>query len=129
MVINNSTLATNIWTEVKAKIVAGTSGVDIRGSYNDQNPSKSQVVIDPAIIRRSLDKFGGDSNKAITVVIECYASTPKLADELRDEVSTIIEADDIVGIDLKEIDEDWAFTDPGDNKFNSVALSCLYSKD
>ena len=82
MAISDSTISTDIWTEIKNKLVAGLSGVDIRGEYNDKNPNKKQVVIQNVLVPEVFDKFDDtEGSKIATVIIFCYAATPKEANQ------------------------------------------------
>lgn len=131
MAINDVTIAKDIFTSIKNKLVAGLSGVSVNATYNDKNKGKGQVVITPAFVNESFDKFGGsEGKKAITVILTIYADKPLTMDQTADEVRVLIKANDISGIDLIGIEEDYAFDlSNTENKLHSKTLSIGYMRE
>ena len=130
MTINDATIAKDIFTSVRTKLVAGLSGISVNAVYNDKNNSKGQVVITPAFVNEELDKFGGtEGKKAITVVLTVYAEKPLTMDTTADSVRVLIKANDLVGMSLVSIDEDYAFNLSLEDKLHSKTLSCAYLRE
>lgn len=131
MSIADATISNDVFTDIRTKLVAGLSGVSVNAVYNDKNNGKNQVVITPAFVNESFDKFGGtEGKKAITVILTMYQNTTLALDQLADSVRTIVKANDVDGIDLVSIDEDYAFNLSNDeDKLHSKTFSCAYQRE
>jgi hypothetical protein len=131
MAINDATIAKDVFISIRTKLVAGLSGISVNAAYNDKNNSKGQVVITPAFVNEDFDKFGGtEGKKAITVLLTIYAVSPLTMDEITDQVRVLIKQNDISGIDLIGIDEDYAFNlSNSEDKLHSKSLSCGFMRE
>lgn len=130
MTINDSTIAKDVFTSIRTKLVAGLSGVSVNAVYNDKNNGKGQVVITPAFVNEDLDKFNAtEGKKAITVILTVYADLPRTMDVNADAVRVLIKQNDIEGISLVSIDEDYAFNLSLEDKLHAKTLSCAYLRE
>jgi len=130
LTINDATISVDIFTDIRTKLVAGLSSASVNASYNDRNGGKNQVVITPVSINEDFDKFGGtEGKKAITVVLMMYHSDTLSLDTLCDEVRVAIKANDISGMSLVSIDEDYAFNLSLEDKLHSKSFSCAYLRE
>ena len=141
MAIANNTLSQNVWTDVKAELVAAslettnpstssTTSANITGSYNDKSGAKPQVVISPILMTESDFKFGGTAGKKfINVVIDIYSNKPIYIDQLADQVKAALADNDISGIDLVNVAEDYAFSSPGEQKYHLKSLTFTYVRE
>jgi hypothetical protein len=130
MTINDATIASDVFAAVKTKLVASLTSASVNAVYNDKNGGSNQVVITPAFINEGFDKFGGtEGKKAITVVIMMYHKNTLSLDALSDEVRVALKANDLLGIDLVSIDEDYAFNLSLEDKLHSKSFSCAYLRE
>lgn len=130
MVIADATIVTDIFKSIRSKLVGGLTGVSVKAVYDDSAASRPQVVITPVSVNEGFDKFGGsEGRKNINVIIMTYAQTPLALDTLTDQVRVLLKANDINGMDLIGIDEDYAFNNSLEDKFHSKTLSCAYLRE
>jgi len=129
MTINDSTLNTDVFKAVRSKLVSGLTNTSVKAAYDDSSPSRPQVVITPTSVSEDFDKFGGsEGKKMINVVILTYAQTPLALDTLTDSVKVLLKANDL-GLDLINIEEDYAFNISLEDKFHSKTLSVAYMRE
>lgn len=130
MTISDATIASDIFSSVKTKLVAGLSSASVNATYNDKNGGSNQVLITPAFVNEDFDKFGGtEGKKAITVVLQLFHKNTLSLDALSDEVRVILKANDIDGMDLVSIDEDYAFNLSLEDKLHSKSFSVAYLRE
>ena len=141
MAISDSTLHTDVWEEVRSKLVAAaiaitnsetsdTTTVTIAGSYNDKAPTRPQIIINPLDKSESSFKFGSTSGKqAINVIVDCYASTGLYVDQMSNQVETTLKDNDIDGLDLVAITTDTGFSSPGQAKFPLKSFVFSYDRE
>lgn len=139
MAISDSTLAQNVFTDVRSALVAASittsigstvSSANITGQYPDKTVSKPQIVILPIQSDEGDFKFGGtEGKKAINVIIECYSDKSLGVDQLADGVRSTLKANTITGIDLIGFSEDYAFSMPGENKYHLKTLTASYQRE
>ena len=73
MTITDAAIDVDVWNDIRATLVADITDVSLYASYNDKQPTKAQLVLDPVIVNEGFDSFGGtEGKKAITVVVTCY---------------------------------------------------------
>lgn len=141
MAINDTSISVSVWDAVKAKLVAAaptvsnlstsaTTAASIRAAYNDTEPARPQIILNPAIIDEADWKFGGtQGKKIINVLVECYADKSSYVDQLWDQVRAALVIDDIDGVDLRAIASDYAFSSPGDQKFHMKSGTFTYERE
>jgi uncharacterized protein YaiE (UPF0345 family) len=139
MAISDSTLAQNVFTDVRSALVAASittsigstvSSANILAAHPDKVYAKPQIVILPIQSDEGDFKFGGsEGRKAINVVIECYSDKSLGVDQLADGVRAALKANTITGIDLVGFSEDYAFNSPGENKFHLKTLTASYLRE
>lgn len=129
MAINDATIAKDVFTSIKNKLVSGLTGISVNVAYNDKNKSKSQVVITPAYVNEDFNKFGTEGKKAITVILTIYADKPLKMDQTADSIRVLIKQNDISGLDLIGIEEDYAFNLSLEDKLHSKTLSIGYMRE
>lgn len=137
MTISDSTLATDVWDDVRSALVAAsivttvgatTTAANITNVYPDKVITKPQIVINPIQNSREFS-FGSTYGKSvINVVIECYSDKTIAVDQLRNQVNAALLANNIAGINLIETSEDYAFNSPGENKMHLVTLVFTYER-
>lgn len=132
MTITDNSLASTTFTAVRSKVVTAMSGtgVSVNGSYNDKDKSKHQIVISPAIISENSFPFNGQQGtKNITMVVEVYSEKSAKMDEYSDLIRTELKKNDIAGISLESIEEDYDFTTSQEDKLHLKTLSCSYIRE
>lgn len=141
MAITDTSISTEVWTEVRGKLVAAslettnpvsssTSSANIYASYNDTAGAKPQVIINPILMNESEYKFGGTAGKKfINVVIDIYSDKSVYIDQLADQVKAALDDNNISGIDLVSVAEDYAFSSPGANKYHLKSLTFTYLRE
>jgi len=141
MTISDSTLTSNVWTDIRTLIVSAnpiitnsttgaTTGVSVLAKYNDKTATRPQIVITPVTADLKNNKFGDTvSAKLITVVVDCYATNTLGADQLFDQVLYQLETNTIAGIELVGIASDYAFNMAADSKYQMKSLSLSYDRE
>ena len=137
--VSDRNLSTDMWTAIRASIVAvaptitdgtSTKTASIVASYNDNNPSKPQIVIYPVKPSESKDKFSTDFGRYdISVSIDCRYSSSLGIDQLRDQVSYALSTTYIPDVELQTIESDPGFAEEGEQKYHINAMSIVYSKE
>ena len=139
--VSDATLSSDIWTEVKNKLVSAsiiitnettssTTAVTINGQYNDKAPTRPQITINPVIIEEGTWKFNvKQGKKLINVVVDCYGKKTLDIDQMDDQVRDILKDNDIGGIDLVGITGDTAFNTSADQKFNLKSSTFTYDRE
>lgn len=102
MAINNATLYTDAWSEIKNIIVAASPYITANGSsdttvasvevsYNEKQAARPQVVISPIEKSEDTYKFGAARGRMlINVIIDCYGSKSLYADQLMQQVDNAL---------------------------------------
>lgn len=131
MTINDSTLRNDVFKDIRDYIVTNkTSSASVNVEFNRKTPKKDQIVIRPIIPSEMLDKFGSDyGRRDINVIIFIYGSTAKSAAQLSDEVTTLLRSNNIQGIELVSIDDDYDSAVYNDNVYHGITLSCLFRRE
>ena len=140
--VSDTNLSTDIWTALNSKLVgsiviskqtAPTSTVtaSVVASYNDKYPTRPIIELVPITSDESLDKFGGtEGRKNVTAIINCYAKNTYSVDQMRDQIKSILKVNDIPGIDLISISDDYGTPlMPNDIKFHLIAISANYLRE
>jgi hypothetical protein len=141
MTLNEQTLSTDFWTDVRTLLVAqnlkvtnsstsATTAASIKAAYNDQTASKPQVVINPITDSKTQDKFS-DYNGAnfINLIIDCYYSSSLGADQLRDQVKYALERNPIGGMEPNDINTTPGFLEVGEQKYHIATISATYKRE
>lgn len=139
MAISDSSIAQNVFTDVRSALVAASittsigstvSSANITGQYPDKVVSKPQIVILPIAMEEGDYKFSGTYGKrVINVVIECYSDKSLGVDQLADGVREVLVANGITGLSLVGFSEDYAFVMPGENKYHLKTLTASYMRE
>lgn len=143
MTITDTSLATNIWTDINAVLVSANivasviSGsvsstvlAGINGSYNDKHVSQPQVILNPITISEQSPKFGGTyGRRAINVIVEVYHPNGRAVDYMADQVRTAIATNSISGITLVGVSDEPDFFSPGDNKIKSRVIVFHFDRE
>lgn len=134
MAINNQTISSDMFTDIRSRLVSESitisgSSVSIKAQYNDETDNLPVIVIVPIGINEIMDVFDDtEGTKTIPVTIEVYASNTAKLDNISDQVRYALKQNDISGINLVEINEDYAFTNPNESKFHLKTLVFNYEK-
>jgi len=141
MAISNSTLNVDVFSEIRALIVANTpyvtnsttastTAATINAAYNDKPSIKPQIVINPINKDETKDKFGSnEGRKFINIVIECYYSNTLGIDQLADSVEYTLKHNEIVGIEMVGVTSDYAFNMAAKSKVQLKTLTFTYDRD
>ena len=139
MAISDSTISQSVWTEVRSALVAASIttsigstvlNANITAQYPDKVVSKPQIVILPVRVSEDTYKFSGTTGRrTITVTIECYSDKSLGVDQLADGVKNALVTTTIDGLSVIGVDEDYAFTSPGDNKMHLKTVSVGYLRE
>ena len=138
MAIADSTLSTDLWVDLKAKLVAAsltasnassTDSASISAAFPDKPGSKPHIVINPPVVDEDGFPFGGSQgDKIINVVIEVVGSKTYMVQQLSDQVRDVLTDNDIDGVDLVRISEDYSFSMPGGNKWHLKTIVASYQR-
>lgn len=98
MAISDSTLFTDVWSEIRSIIVGATPYItnsstsatalaSVEAAYNDKFLTRPQVIIPPIEKGSSDYKFGENLGKRlINVIVECYGTKSLYSDQLIQQV-------------------------------------------
>jgi hypothetical protein len=141
MAINDQTLSTDVFTDLRNLLVAAnlqtttqTTGAvttaSILAAYNDKVPAKPQVVLTPASISESDYKFGGSRGKRfINVTVDCYGDTTLACNQLQDQVVYTVSETGVAGLNLVGYTSDYAMQAYGDNKFHLKSITFNFDRE
>lgn len=141
MAISNSTLSVDVFSEVRALIVANapfvtnsttasTTAASINVAYNDKASTRPQVIINPMTKNEKKDKFGSnEGRKFINIVIECYYSNTLGIDQLADSVEYTLKHNDITGVEMVGVTSDYGFNTVAASKSQLKTLVFTYDRD
>lgn len=143
MAINDATLETDIWDDVRSvlvtanlttSLVAGsvttTSSANITGAYPDKPTTKPQVVIYPVQYDEGEYKFGSTyGRRMLNVVVECYSDKSVLLDQLSQQVSAALRGTVLDGATLVGTSANYVFSAPGENRMHGKTLTFTYLRD
>ena len=139
--VSDSTLSTDVFTEIRNKIVAAapyvtnsttssTSAASILAVHNDTKTTIPQIVINPIVYDEANWKFGGtEGKKFINVIIDCYYKNTLGIDQMSDQVLTALKVNDISGIDLVGVTGDYAFNVNNEAKFHLKSTTFTYDRE
>jgi hypothetical protein len=141
MAINNSTISVDVWTTIRSIIVAAnpvvtnsqtgsTTLASVRASYNDTEPARPQIIIQPMGYDESQYKFGsGVGRRMINLTIECYHSSTLGIDQLGDIVANAVQSTIIDGIELVGITTDYAYNTSADQKYHLKTVTFSFDRE
>lgn len=140
MTITDDLISTSVWTAIRAKLVAAniittnpttsaTTAVNIYASYNDKNSARPLLLIDPANVSVTPNKFGGNK-RDINVVMKAITDFSVECDQIDEQVMASLVADNIEGINLTSIESTHDIpTEPYNVKFHSKTISVAYNRE
>jgi predicted RND superfamily exporter protein len=132
MVLTKDNLDTELFTEVRSKIVAGLSADSIVASvnavYNGKVNSKPSVVIEPLAESLTLNKFNDTAGRSeIVVNVRVFSNKTTLElDTVASSVKKALRADDIDGIAFQNMTTSYDFQELNDTPYHAKALSVSY---
>jgi len=141
MTINNSSISVDVWTTLRNIIVASnpvvtnsqtgnTTLASVRASYNDTEPTRPQIIIQPIGYDEAEFKFGTNvGRKFINVTVECYDKSTLGIDQLSDTVAYAIQNTTIDGIELVGLTTDYAFNSSNDQKFHLKTVTFSFDRE
>lgn len=131
MAITDDSITTSIYTEIRSKLVTALTGtgISVLGQYNDTAFQKPIVVLTPALISETYNKFGTEGKKEITVVIDIYAPRSLECDENEELIRNELKKNDIEGISLQDIETSYDFSQSQSDKLHVKTLSCNYVRE
>lgn len=139
MAIADSTLRTDFWNDLRAELVAASiqttigatvTAANVVATYNDRQYSRPQIVIQPIILGESEFKFSGSYGKrTVNAVVECYSSHSEGIDQMANQVSEALKDNALDGMNLVAVNEDFAFSAPGENKTFLKTLTFVYERE
>ena len=140
MTITDETLSSDVWTDIRAALVASSISVDsktatIQATYadiqdNNGSARKPFIIIHPINLEETKDKFGSNQGKKfINVFIDCIYKNTLYMDELADKVTYSLSNANILGISLIGVTSDYAFTDPANKKYHEKNLTFSYVRE
>lgn len=135
--VSHSTFTSDLWTEVKDKLVAATiqttssSGVtntvSVKPAYSGDEPDTPIIVVHPVVVDESGYSYGGSTGqKTGNVVVDCVASNTMFLDQVGDQVSSALNANDLAGVDLVNYASDFALNAPGQQKYFLKSFTFTY---
>lgn len=141
MTISDSTLNSDIFTDVRTELVAAnlavtnetdsnTATATIGAQYKDSKTARPQVVIMPAETSESDFKFGSVYGKRfVNVTIECYYKSTLGVDQLADQVEEAIRRATFTGQELVAVSGDYAFNTVNDNKYHLKSITFTFDRE
>jgi len=139
--VSNSTLSTDIWTDVRTILVAAapyvtnsstsaTTAASIVAAYNDQDVNRPTIAINPIATNESDYKFGSNEGKKfINVTIDCYYKNTLGVDQLIDQVINALKNTDIDGCEIIATATDYAFNLAADSKYHLKSVTVTYDRE
>jgi hypothetical protein len=139
--VSDSTLSTDVFTAIRNVLVASapyitnsttsaTSAATINAVYNDKEPQRPQITINPVTFDESEWKFGSiHGHKMINVNIDCYASNTLGVDQLFDQVSASLKGTVIDGMEMVAIASDYGFSSASDAKYHVKSMTLTYDRE
>jgi hypothetical protein len=138
MTISDSTLATNVWDDIRTALVAAsivttigatTTSANITNAYPDKFVTKPTIVLNPVVTSRGGFAFGGVyGDSMINVVIELYSDKTLAIDQMTNQVNSTLLPNTITGINLIEVNEDYSFSSPEENKMHLKTMTFVYQR-
>ena len=141
MAINDQSISVDVWNTLRSIIVSanpivtnsqtnGTTLASVRASYNDAEPTRPQIIIQPIGYDESEYKFGkAAGRKFINVTVECYHSNTSGIDQLSDTVAYAVQSTSINGMELIGITTDYAFNTSNDQKFHLKTVTFSFDRE
>lgn len=135
MTISNSTLTSDVFTDVRAVLVAANITAEsitatVNATYNDRQPQRPQVTIGPATVDEDSFKFGSNEGKKfINIVVGCYYSKTVGVDQMYDQVLVAVKAAEFDGIELVAHGGDYAFNTANDQKFHLKSITFTFDRE
>jgi hypothetical protein len=141
MSISDTTISTDVFTSIRNKLVAAapyitnsstsaTTTARIDAVFSDRSNSIPQIVIEPIISDEGEWKFGSsEGKKLINITITSYYKNSLGVDQLYDQISAALKANDINGISLVGITTDYSFGEVNDKKFHSKLATFTYDRE
>ena len=141
MAISDNTLTSDIWTEIRTLIVSAnpivtnsttgaTTLAGVKAVFNDSGAARPQIIVRPVTPSTKNHKFGETvSAKNVTVLIECYADNTLGTDQLFDQVSYLLETNPIAGIEITDLDSDYAMNIAANSQYQMKSLSLTYDRE
>lgn len=137
--VQDATLATDIFTELRTALVAGaitvtsTAGTEtatIASSFNDQKTSSPQVIIYPIDQDEGEWKFSSyEGKKLINVPLEIFHKNTHGLDQLHNQVYQIVKENEIDGVELVGITSAYSFTNPELVKYHTKTINLTYDRE
>ena len=136
MTISNSTLYTDLWTEVRTVLVAASltaesTAASVSASYNDKKQTTPQVIIEQ--IEKSEGpryKFGSnEGKKTVNVTITAYYKNTLGVDQLKQQIEVAMKANEFDDLILIGMSVDNAFINPNEAKYHSSSLTFTYDRE
>jgi hypothetical protein len=142
--VNDATLSVDIFDAIRTKLVAlapyvsnltltTTTAATINAVYNDKQPSRPQVTINPASYTEDNWKFGSSQGrKLINVNIDCYAENTLGVDQLFDQIAAYLKDETtgaISGLQLAAVASDYGFSSSGSNKYHVKSATFTYDRE
>jgi hypothetical protein len=141
MSISDSSLNVDVFNVVRTTIVgakpivtnsstSATELASVRAAYNDTQPDKAQIIINPLSKDESSWKFGSsEGKKIINVTVDCFYRNTLGIDQLCDQVEYAIKTADISGIALIGVTTDYAFNMANDAKFHMKSITFSFDRE
>lgn len=141
MVISDQNISTSVFDEIRTILVAADlkvtnsttsaeTSASIVASFNDKDPSRPQVVINPIDYDKGRFKFGDNQGgKFIRVVVECYYKNTLGIDQLSDQVDYAISEATVDGMEMVGVTTDYAFNLNNDNKYHQKSVQFTFDRE
>lgn len=135
MTISNSTLTSDVFTDIRTELVAASitaesTSASIYAAFNDKTPTRPQIVIQPISVQEALFRIGGtEGKKFINVIIDCYYKNTAGLDEMYDQVVETVKAASFDDIELIAISSDYAFNTSNEQKFHMKSITFTFDRE
>lgn len=144
MAISDSTLTVDVYGAVRTFLLATapyvtnttsatTTAAVVNAAYNDKQPQKPQLIINPATYTESNFKFDnsriGHGRKFINVTVDCYAGTSLGTDQLHDQIRDALADYSFDGMELVALSSDQAFINPNLNKYHLKSIIFTFDRE
>lgn len=142
MAVNDNSLRSSIWTEVKALLDAASleyynnanpqvsvTGVKITGAYIDEDKAFPQVVINNTDVAKdnfAFDKTNNTNN--IQVMLDIYTKKAINQDYITDQIDNISGLKNIQGLMFTGWEESKAYSPENENKIHLKTITLNYKR-
>lgn len=134
--INDNTIRHNIYETIYDLINANKSSwsssseASLIGGYPDFNSTNFPTIVLLPINVDETERVVGDnsSTKFVTVIIQIFSKGNSDLDILSDGITDMLRSNNIVGLSLGDVNEDYSFANPNESKIKVKTLTVNFKR-